>query len=848
MSKILILASNPRKDLDLNREIYFLRSIIESSRYDSQFDVVIGDAVRPGQLQQLFLEHRPRIVHFSGHGEGAKGLVMEDEVGEPCVVSTQALSNLFKNFAGTIECVLLNACYSEVQANAITEHINYVIGMNQAIQDKAAIDFTRGFYQAMGNGESIEQSYKLGCNEIELQNNNASTARSETATPERKFIPLDVSKAVFWQEHQKPVLKKKPNLTAVPVQQTVSQNERAEQRYQADVQNDFNLGQASPRRPSLTQQEYRQRQSLLSHVKSSWIEGVLETSLHNRKLLKLDLERRADAVQRSFHSADELPIARDRALEWLRATDIFEQMGTGRTLLILGEPGAGKTIELLNLAKRLIERTENDLSRPIPVVFNLSSWTLKRQSIADWLVEDLKDQYRASKSLGKKWVEQEELLLLLDGLDEVRAEHRNDCVRALNQFLEDHSTTEMVVCSRLKDYEKLSERLKLRSAIYIRPITPEYIDWYLEDVGKPLAGLKTVLKQDKELEEFAQTPLILNVMSWAYHGYSATEVLNQLGSADQRRQRLFDTYIKRMFDRKELPQIYSSKQTERWLTLLAQRMNQTSQTIFLIEKLQPSWLQTAIEKRAYQIEVNFFIPLLIFIFLLLSGVETAFSRTPLYLAFPFWFSRFIFTAGIERNNKIPGAIETVETIKWSWKEAMNVYYSVIKTTWWTLRTMNPNIILFIPLILCFFVGFSPYMVIAFGFRGPTIPEKIGTPNLGIRKSALNAGIFGLIFVGIAILFILYRHFSGDSLDRETALYYIEFCLFFGVIAGGGDAVIKHLSLRFILYCKGYSPWNYTRFLSYATDRIFLKQVGRGYIFIHRMLQEHFANMSISNKQ
>ena len=537
-----------------------------------QFDVAIGSAVRPDELQKLFLEHRPRIVHFSGHGAGEEGLVLESDAGQVQLVSTQALSNLFKNFAGTIECVLLNACYSEVQANAIGEHINYVIGMNEAIQDRAAIYFTRGFYQALGNGESIEQSYELGRNAIELQINNASTTRSESATTEarfvstqalsnlfkafadtiesvllnacysevqsndmskhinyvigmspaiqdktalyfargfyraledgqsieqsyesgrneielhnntsttrlesatteRKFIPQNIGEVVNLPEHLKPVLKMKPSLTVFSMQ-APSQAEISNQHYQAEVQNDFNLGQATSRTQPLTRQENRQRKSLLSHVKSAWIEGVLEPSLHNRTLLKLDLEKRPDAVQRSSRGIDGSPTEPDQSLGWLRGTDIFDQMGTGRTLLILGEPGSGKTIELLNLAKRLIERTEQDLSRPIPVVFNLSSWAIKRLSIADWLAEELKDQYSASKALGEEWVKQEELLLLIDGLDEVQAEHRNDCVRALNQFLEDHSTTEMVVCSRLKDYEKLSERLKLRSAIYIRPITP----------------------------------------------------------------------------------------------------------------------------------------------------------------------------------------------------------------------------------------------------------------------------------------------------------------------------------------------------------------------------------------
>jgi predicted NACHT family NTPase len=76
-------------------------------------------------------------------------------------------------------------------------------------------------------------------------------------------------------------------------------------------------------------------------------------------------------------------------------------MGEGRTLLILGEPGAGKTTTLLTLTKHLITRTQEDLSRPIPVIFNLSSWASKRQNIADWLVQELNRQYKVSKSLAK---------------------------------------------------------------------------------------------------------------------------------------------------------------------------------------------------------------------------------------------------------------------------------------------------------------------------------------------------------------------------------------------------------------------------------------------------------------
>lgn len=63
---------------------------------------------------------------------------------------------------------MLNGCYSEVQANAIAQQINYVVGMNQAIGDKAAIEFAVGFYDALGAGRPIEFAYKLGCSAIRM--------------------------------------------------------------------------------------------------------------------------------------------------------------------------------------------------------------------------------------------------------------------------------------------------------------------------------------------------------------------------------------------------------------------------------------------------------------------------------------------------------------------------------------------------------------------------------------------------------------------------------------------------------------------------------------------------------
>ena len=188
--KILILESNPRKDLDLNKEIRDLEGVVRRSRNKDQFEIRIGLAVRPKDLQELLLDYQPQIVHFCGHGAGEQGLVLQTAAGQEQLVSTDALSSLFELFADRVECILLNACYSEVQATAIVSHINYVVGMSQAIRDDAAIAFATGFYRALGYGRSIVEAYKFGCNAIQLSINTAassSVSRSTVSEQQRKL-------------------------------------------------------------------------------------------------------------------------------------------------------------------------------------------------------------------------------------------------------------------------------------------------------------------------------------------------------------------------------------------------------------------------------------------------------------------------------------------------------------------------------------------------------------------------------------------------------------------------------------------------------------------------------------
>jgi hypothetical protein len=219
MKKILILAANPRKDLNLDREIRDLKRVIESSDHGADFQVEDELAVRVSDLQDLLFKHRPQIVHFCGHGGGEQGLVFESDLGREQQIQTEALSDLFRLFASGVECVLLNACYSETQADSIVDHIDFVIGMNQAIRDDAAISFSKGFYRALGYACSIEEAFEFGRNAIQLEISGSSVIRSNQRSTvisesERKLNVVNAVTTVAIPEHLKPILKKNRRVSA----------------------------------------------------------------------------------------------------------------------------------------------------------------------------------------------------------------------------------------------------------------------------------------------------------------------------------------------------------------------------------------------------------------------------------------------------------------------------------------------------------------------------------------------------------------------------------------------------------------------------------------------------------
>ncbi|MBX0329010.1 CHAT domain-containing protein [Oscillochloris sp. ZM17-4] len=275
-----------------------------------------------------------------------------------------------------------------------------------------------------------------------------------------------------------------------------------------------------------------------------------------------------------------------------------------RELLILGEPGSGKTSTLFELALALLTIAEHDGTARIPVVIPLATWKSTKRPFEEWLGELLFKMHQVPQGIIKRWIEQDKLIFLLDGLDEVDALHRSNCVESINAFIsyqkgDKHLRVPTVISCRIQEYEQLvemptDEKLTIHDCIVLRKLTTQQVFSYLSRISFNTTNIREGLNSDPKLLEFAQTPLVLGFMVVAYQDKSIDELKNT--SDEIRYQRLFRAYIIRMFSRRLFPvasadvvapRLPRPKRILRNLTWLSNKLEKNE---FLLEEIQPHWL------------------------------------------------------------------------------------------------------------------------------------------------------------------------------------------------------------------------------------------------------------------
>jgi hypothetical protein len=447
-------------------------------------------------------------------------------------------------------------------------------------------------------------------------------------------------------------------------------------------------------------------------------------------------------------------------------------------------------------------------------------------------------------------LETEKLVLLLDGLDEVRREGRDDCVKAINQFQQNHGAIEMVVCCRIADYEALVTGLvQFRSAVYIRPLDMPQVDSYLQQAGPALERFRQAMGQDADLQKLVSRPLFLAIATLAYKDRSADELVNL--SEPERMRILFDRYIQQMFVQRPLPEP-QQRQMRRWLSQVAQQMG--SEKEFLIERMQPKdWLQRSGQRSQYRLILGLIGG---WSFSLIMGLIIGWIAGLISGPIMGWIvglisGLIIGLIGCTVWGLILGldSIKLVEVLKISMSSGARREI---------FRQLKQNLIIGLIMGLIWSLIWSLIWGLIAGLITGLIMGLIEGLKADIQtRTEPNQGIWNLrnnllLLGGVALVFTPFLYailVNGLSLimDRAISTRIASAALplpFLATFLGDNVQVcIQHLTLRIVLHRAQLIPWNFVTFFQQAEDRLFVQRTGGSYIFIHRTLQEHFATLA-----
>lgn len=169
METVLVLNATP-DDLGrirADKEAALLERQLEAVKNRERDLLVVQKfAVRLQDIQKELLNHRPKILHFSGHG-GVDVLFFEKDDGTQALITGDVLAEILDVY-GELECLVLHACYTESVARACAKHVGVVIGSTDAINDETAPKFTYAFYQALANGRPYENAFRAGQVEVRI--------------------------------------------------------------------------------------------------------------------------------------------------------------------------------------------------------------------------------------------------------------------------------------------------------------------------------------------------------------------------------------------------------------------------------------------------------------------------------------------------------------------------------------------------------------------------------------------------------------------------------------------------------------------------------------------------------
>jgi tetratricopeptide (TPR) repeat protein len=654
----------------------------------------------------------------------------------------------------------------------------------------------------------------------------------------------------------------------------------------------------TPKGPAseLTPEELEHRRRSLAQATQRWARSLLRQPLYRASRLDVvfaDMPCSVDTddlITLCYQEVDREPTPLPPET---RLVDLYR---VHNNLLVLGAAGSGKSTLLAELALSSLDELALSGFQTVPVFFNLSSWSPHAKSFDEWLIAQFNQPtYGIKSGEAEQLIRSKPLLLLLDGLDEVQSNYRNECVKFINNFRANNGIHHVVVSSQLKVYKTLEIELNLTKAVSIQSLPEATIRRYLSEGGVPLAPLLKIWDGDPTVRELLSTPLMLNIAFTAIQKGTSSQIL-ATGSLEERRDALLANFVERMLQpRKQADHhddarkglfgwhdprdrdhadtevdTFNQPRTIHWLSWLASTLKKNNKPVFYLEDLQFAWLPTRRQQLLTKAAAAIFFGIVFTLFLSLGfGVVSKIGQSDWLAVILTDVPRVLLISSVV--GLLLGTVLTLlelrpveaprfrlAKLKSSFSRAMRsgLKIGLIGGVTFGIALMvgvalggQRQIEVFGWMFLGGFLVFGLLMGLIVGLISWITTEDVEIrkePNQGTHNSLRSAGI---AFLAGACFGLLGAQLGDDKFERlSLGLTYGLFGAFLAGLFGGGAFVIKYWIVRIALWVNGLAPLQYVRFLKSSQQHSFLWQNGGGYVFLHGLLRDYLASINLLDER
>jgi len=475
--------------------------------------------------------HGPwHVFHYIGHGgfDEAKGmgelLLTNPEDGKEDPLFAEDLADILQWQSSNLHIVVLNSCetakvdgtkrFSSTASYLVKNGIPAVLSMQYEITDKAAIEFSEALYHDIS--ELVEIGHPVVIDEVLVGVRQRLKKKIEAAEWGTPVLHTGLDDGILF--------------------------ERVNWEASEGLAESPDLEPAATPTGTLTPEDLISLKSLAGKVKTQMEDEARDSPLAEN-LKKLGLKSESIQVDGGCLGHE---ISTSQTI-----SEIFR--GGCSRLLILGEPGSGKTHLVWELVGELLDLWENDTNHRVPVVFRLSDWDGSASNLEDWLVAKFKEIHQLGPVWGRRFLKEARFTLILDGLDVVDPAHRLSCVDAINEYSQQPAGHSMVVTCRIKEYADLSTKLALGAAVRIQDVTKADVIEMFDQADSKLQALVDALKDDSSFQVVLSSRALLGMAFEAYKGLSPMDLASEeLATVQDRVRQIMKAYAETPWDGEKL--------------------------------------------------------------------------------------------------------------------------------------------------------------------------------------------------------------------------------------------------------------------------------------------------------